>query len=613
MRRRTRIALRIVGLVTGISFILFSPYWTYVLIPGILNGEIKVGNTNSMSSSSTNSGSMGMNGQSDENVSFMEGRLGMFSLIAKLMNNETFDILNITEEDFGISWYNISISSNGIINKDTGKPLFPSNENSSNSNQTNVENKNNDTKKETKKNVKKESFPIGGVEKKDYRVWSDSLQRNVKAEYIGERNFRGKVVYLYRTNAENETLSSGSGMFSMGGSESSSQGDNGLFGEGTKMFYDENNVYWLDRETSIPLNMEMGMKISMQMPNLRLLQVSVGERVYNSTGTIWVENDTIPQKYDQIEVIKESHTECWLDKKDSRIAHFRTWAVYYDNETKEMLPEDVQPIPESYAVDRLTYMYIPLYGGRSGYYWFPPLLEKRTYPMWDSTMQNTVDACFIEETVIAGYRAYLFELRAENITIESSNIALPVYRHPGTEYLYDSITRYWLEPETGMMLSYWMNGTFKLATGGPLQGISYPVVSFEFGLDENTSKLIAGYIPLLKLFYSLSFRKITLFTLELHFSDALVDMLLTLDVMFSNILKILRVYIPIAFLISGLVSVSIPTIGIVRERRRIRNCPIHGMKKIEIKKNTKKIERPRKQLNVYKKYVNALDISVDNM
>jgi hypothetical protein len=264
-----------------------------------------------------------------------------------------------------------------------------------------------------------------------------------------------------------------------------------MFGSDAKMFYDENNVYWLDRETSIPLNMDMGMGISIQLPNLRLLQVSLGERVYNSTGTIWVQNDTIPQKYDQIEVIKESHSECWLDKKDSNIAHFRSWTVYYDNDTKERLPDDVQPPPETYAVDRATYMYIPLYGGRSGYYWFPPLLEKRTYPMWDSTMQNTIDACFIEETEIAGMRAYLFEMRAENITIESSNIALPVYRHPGTEYLYDSITRYWLEPETGMMLSYWMNGTFKLATGGPLQGFSYPVFFF-FRLDENTSSLISS-------------------------------------------------------------------------------------------------------------------------
>jgi hypothetical protein len=140
----------------------------------------------------------------------MEGRLGMFTLIAKLMNNETFDILNISDEDFGISWYNISISSNGIINQDTGKPIFPTNENSSSTNETNemnesnTENKNNETKNDTKKNVKKESFPIGGVEKKDYRVWSDSLQRNVKAEYVGERVFRGKVVYLYRTSAENE-------------------------------------------------------------------------------------------------------------------------------------------------------------------------------------------------------------------------------------------------------------------------------------------------------------------------------------------------------------------------------------------------------------------------
>ncbi len=574
-------------LVVGVSLLVFAAAWSTLVVPSLfaMAGNGEGGGDGGSSFDGQGGGGTGL----DEDTAVLEGRIGFMGLIASLIDDggsgEPFDFLNITRADIDLQWTPFEITGSGMVDPGTGEPLFGDGSFDGGA----------------AAGLQGGSDPVG-PEARDYPIRNAFINDTVLARYVTETSLEGRTVRVYQVDVENAVIDmatlSVSGLFGgddIGGGDQGSDGgpDEGsgsafgggmagadsFIGEESEMFYDEVSTYFVDVATGIPLDLDIELMVSMVFPDASLMMVTEGEQVSTTYGELWVPHPVVPGAYESIDVMIESHLVTEVLDVDESIAVFDSWVVYYDNGTGEPLPDQYQPDHEIYAVDRSTSLYLAGYGNseRRGYHGFPVgMAERRDYPMWDATANMVVDARYVDETVVDGRQAYIYEQVAEDVVVEGPNMVLPVYRHPGLEYRYDSTTTYTIDARTGLLLDLFVDATVLLAPPGPVQALTLPVTSFTFGMDDDFTEMMVGISQLYEeVLLPLSNEVVPVFGMDLSFTPEMTDLLVEVAVLVETLDYTFNLWIPLAIVIIG---VSLVLLGAHRMRRGHRQRDARGYK-----------------------------------
>lgn len=401
------------------------------------------------------------------------------------------------------------------------------------------------------------SFPSGGVERRDYVVFNRYLGRDVTASYSGISEVMGKTGFVYSMDIEREEIA-GLDMLSrfLTGGKGTIEGDPSSFLEGTstRFTYSDSTRYVLDPRTSIPLDIQTDIEVGMKLPDTTILTVRENDIRY-ADEEVWVESETVPGTKEKIEVLVVTRTTGRLDPEDVSIGLYDREVTYYDKKTGEVISTGGPEEKETFAVDRSTYRYIPGHYGtrRSGYFEFPVgKVERRSYPMWDefSGMEN--EASYSGDERRWNLDVMVFEMVTEDVVVESGNALLPIYPHPATEYLLDTVQRWYIDERTGFMVDFHIEGTVKVASSGPLSLIETEVTTFEVTLPENTTDELREVADLFhELVIPLSNREIVAFGLEISFTDGTIRELIDIANMVGRIMDITQLWVPRVLLISA--------------------------------------------------------------
>jgi hypothetical protein len=537
---KLKLILISIAILAGSTILIAGIGWNSMILPRFTSG---------MSSSSGSSFSLG----SDSDEPLMEGRIGSMQIIWDAMSGR--DTLNPgqmpTPEMFETQWKDVSITSEGVIDRKSGETLF-------------------DNFNTSMGQPGGKTFPMGGVERKDYEIFNSGLNDTTTVLFSGETDVLGRTAYVYRTNItdiETEIPSQLGGGFS-------NMEDNPLPIDGDLSFlFTDNTEYVLDPRTSIPYDLRLKLSTSFIFPDSTLLTVMDGQVRY-AEESIWVPSSTVPGLMEEVNVIQETSTEGYIDPQDDMIAVYDQKITYYERSSGEPLPDDQQGPRETFAVDRSTYQYLPGYRGtqRSGQYQFPVgSIRKMDYRMWDEYLLAENTARYIGETTVQERTAYIYRMESPDVETDGGNALLPIYRHPGTSYRMDTIQEWYIDASTGFMLDFRIEGTIRVTSAGPLGLIDQSVGGFEVDLPENTTKELKNVALLFEeLLIPLSNEKVEVFSMELHFTEDLQRDLIDIsdDVVFY--MDLFENKVPIALAVVGMVILVIPSGIMIASRIRRR-------------------------------------------
>jgi hypothetical protein len=556
-------------LAMGVALLIFTATWSIIIVPGLFDAAAGEGGGTGGSDAGGPGGGDGGLGL-DEGTAILEGRIGFMGLLDSLLLGEgsdaAFDFLNITMEDLDLVWRDFQITEGGLVDATTGQPLFGDDVGGSGG--------------ESAPALQGLEDPIG-PEARDYQVMNAIINGTVTARYRGETSVEGRTVRTYQVAVQDAPIGmqdlSFAGLPGSDGLGDTSAEEEGnmaggaagdFFSEDTELLYDEMSTYYIDVETAIPLDLETDLEVSMVFPDSSLMLVTEGEEVTTTHGELWVPHPTIPGAYDSIDVTIETHLVTRLAETDETIAVFESWVVYYDNATGEPLPEQYQPDREIYAVDRGTSLYIPGYGNseRRGYHGFPiGSAERRAYPLWDAMANAILDAEFVSEDVVGGRQVFIYDQVAEDVVVEGPNMVLPVYRHPGLVYMYDSSTRYTIDAATSLLLDLEVEASVLLAPPGPVMGVSLPVTSFYFSFDDDFTEMMLGISDLYEnVLLPMSNEEVPVFGMSLSFTPEMTGLLVEVATFVETLDDTFNLWIPIALVAAG---AALVLLGLHRIRR----------------------------------------------
>jgi hypothetical protein len=521
---KAKVILIALSLLVGASILIAGLGFNSIILPRI---------TPDMDSSE---GFLSMGDDSDK--ALMEGRIGSMSLIWDAMAGR--EILGPgqmpTRDMFETEWKEVRITSDGAFDRDTGELLFDD--------FSSFDRQNGPT------------FPIGGVEKRDYEIFNSGLNDTTTVKFTGTEKILGREAYVYTTNITDveSTSQLGGGLPEMD--------DNPLPFDGELEFlFSDRTQYVLDPRTSIPLDLRLSISSSFIFPDSTLLTV-LDEQTQYSEETIWIPSSTIPGLVEETNVIKETTTRGTIDPEDNLVAIYEQEITFYYKSTGEPLPEDLQGGVETFAVDRETYQYMTGYLNtqRSGYFQFPVgSIRKMDYRMWDESLEAENTAEYIEETTVMGRNAYIFRMITDDVEIEGGNAILPISPHPGTNYRMDTIQEWYIDSSTGFMLDFKMDGTIRVESSGPLGIIDQSVGSFEVDLPDNTTSQLLEVAELFEeVLLPLSNEKVEAFSMELSFTEEVQRDLIEISDEVFFYLDLFERRVPMILAVAGVVIILIP-------------------------------------------------------
>ncbi|MFW3146761.1 MAG: porin PorA family protein [Thermoplasmatota archaeon] len=490
------------------------------------------------------------------NGALMEGQIALPSIAwsssDEPMTASEGEIPDITDDDLRPVWKQMEIRSDGIYEPGTGSLLFESPD------QLSFE--------------EGPSFPAGGLEKRDYRIFNPVLKRNVTAHYEGIVYSGGWESYSYSLRLAGERLEDMDSIPSSGGgggamSDFSEYMADGSFG----MLYSDSTRYVLDPRTSIPVDLQLDLEVKMQFPDTTLLTVQE-EEVRYSEEELWVRNDDVLGTREKYEVVKETRIYGGIDPEDRNIAVYQLVITYYDKNTGEVIDVQDPYQRETYAVDRSTYRYIPGYEGtlRTGLHSFPVgQVEERDYSIWDEISRSEGIAKYQGPDQFSGIQVMLFRMESKDIEVEAGNALFPVYRHPGTQYLMDAVQEWYLDSRTGFMVDYRIQGTIRVRNSGPISIVDEEVADFEVRLPDNTSSTLMEVSELYhELLIPLSNEVITVFGMKVSFTDDVKSKMVGVIKEVHSVLDAFQIWVPVSIASAGVVLIASGSLLLFLKSRR---------------------------------------------
>jgi hypothetical protein len=174
---------------------------------------------------------------------------------------------------------------------------------------------------------------------------------------------------------------------------------------------------------------------------------------------------------------------------------------------------------------------------------FPFNTQKKTYDFWDSTLLKAVPIDYVETGDVLGTKAYKFEHTIEPTVTGTVEVPASVLGEPGegnleAERVYSNVRTLWVEPETGVVLkrSEAQDNTLRYD-----------------GEDRvTTTKVTTGY------------------------DDATVKYNVDEYGGMGRLLKLVRITLPVAFVILGLLAVSLGVFFSPRRRTEAAHSRAHA-------------------------------------
>ncbi|MGA1821669.1 MAG: porin PorA family protein [Thermoplasmatota archaeon] len=537
LRKSTKASAALIA--TGIILLLTGLVWSPIILPAFTPDQ---------------GGSDGLSFFPDD-VDIMEGRISLPSIAWDAMEEDPA-IEDLGPEDLDPVWRNIRIRSDGTYDASSGEFLFDSDDFSFDADDS--------------------LFPTGGVGKRDYRIYNEYLERNVTAYFEGTNDVLGMSGYSYVLDIDGEEIGGSDILTSFMSGDEGAGSDDDEFSSfleegGTRYFYSDSSRFILDPRTSIPLDLELNIGVDMKLPDTTILTVRE-EDVRYAEEDIWVESGSIPGTREKVEVIKEIRTNGRIDPNDDSIGLYDMYTIYYDRQTGERLSNGEYDEVETFAVDRSSYQYITGYYGtlRSGHFEFPVgNVENRDYVMWDEFSESENLAEYSGSDERYGMEVKIFRMISEDVEVDSGNAVLPIYLHPATVYLLDTVQTWYLDARTGFMIDFHILGSVKVASSGPFGAIETEVADFEVHLPENTTSMLRDVADLFhRLVIPLSNKELTAFGLRISFTDEISGKFVELAGTVGTILDATEIWIPRGIFITAVIAILAGlSILIIRRKR----------------------------------------------
>ncbi len=521
----------VISLIAGSLLLTTGLIWNAVVSPMVIDQFAKGGSSLPFSD--------------DERV--LEGNMGLPSL-AWGKDSEEFEdrMFDLTSSDFTLVTESVFVTSHGLFSSNDGELLMH---------------------QDLKANSSKDpSFPIGGLKKKDYPIYSSFLNESTDAAYSGTKIIDGNEVYTYDINIENEPIDI-HGMKLEGGFDFSDE--NLPIDEDIPFYYSDSTQYLMDPRTSVPLDIRLNLSVDLMFPDFHHLQ-ALKENVSFALETTRSPSQTNPGTYDETTLLVARYFAGEIDRNDPNNAIFNERFVYYDLETGEPLPPDQQGTSSTYVVDRTDFRYVTGYMGteRSGYYQFPIAnAEAKDYPMWD-VITSTERVAEYKGQSSSGNKVY--EMVMEDGKLDIDNLLLPIQLTPFRTYIMDSTQTWEIDDVSGTMLNYSIRGTVYVRFSSPLGTREEEVASFEMDLCKNTTDTLLKVARLFKeLLLPLSGDRIVAFSLQASFTDSAIRKMIGLSDDVAIYLTLLRKVTPWVEVGLGIVIMVVPVViyGVRRHRR----------------------------------------------
>lgn len=537
MKKILRRVILVIALIAGSSILISGMFWESLFLSGVY----------SMAPSSSDEQDLSSIGGEDEVI--MEGRMGFMSLIWDSMEGNGLQGEYPAVEDFDIEQRDVYVTSEGIFHRDSDERIS-------------------DTPQQ--QTDEGDTFPTGGVKKKNYEIYNAALNASVTVRYTGETKILGRTGYIYSSNIVDAELKNGMDSFQ----DQELDPEISEIMEDMDVFYTDTSDYVLDPRTSIPYDIRLDLSSSVIFPDFTLLTV-LEEQVRYSEETIWIPSSSSVNRMEEKNVIVEKKTTGGIDPENELIGLYTLETTYYDRETGEPLDEELQGGSESFAVDRTTYQYILGYKGtrRSGFYQFPVgNAMKRDYPMWDESIEAENIAEFTGESEIDGTPVFIYTMVTEDVVVEGGNALLPIYLHPGTTYTLDTVQQWFIDEETGFMLDFRIEGTIIVSSSGPLGLVEQSVGAFMVDLPENTTDELKEVSILFRDFLiPMSDKRVEVFSLDIYFSEGLQERLVEVADQVSFIIDMVENKVPRILMTAGAVVLLVVLVLFFAAKRRKKN------------------------------------------
>ncbi len=269
------------------------------------------------------------------------------------------------------------------------------------------------------------TFPIG-VEQRDYELWNSDIGASSTARYTGQTSIAGLPVYRYRVSVEEHPR----GTMSIPG----------MSDRHVDLSYSGDTVYYVEPATGSVVNVEKTGVVEATFPDLHTIPENTHTEL-EMNGDLWI----LGQGRTDIRMHREvTATDTHYDE-GRKVILLRDNTTVYDQASGEVV--EMASGSAVHGVYAETAREAPNYGDRhrEGVFTFPPGVDKQTYQMWNTEIAATSPARFVREEDHAGIHTYLFE------TEESRQVYDPT-EGIEQEVKYTTTTRYWVEPNSGMVI-----------------------------------------------------------------------------------------------------------------------------------------------------------------
>ena len=268
------------------------------------------------------------------------------------------------------------------------------------------------------------NFPIG-VDKKDYLLWDSNINNVTVAEYRGEEEIAGLKVYKFVSEIKNYYIGE--------------QSIDGLSDRSISLYYDGNTTYYVEPTSGGIAYIEREGQVSAVFPDLHTIPENFAGEV-KMEGKLWILSQEKNIEMDRKLGVEKVY---WEDGK--KVLVIKDETTTYDEETGEKI--DMACKTEYHGIYADTAEEARNYGDmeREGIYTFPLGTEKRDYVMWNTEINAPSLVEFVREEDHNGIHTYLFETREDRI-VKDTTLGMPL------NVRYITTTRYWVEPNTGLII-----------------------------------------------------------------------------------------------------------------------------------------------------------------
>jgi len=267
------------------------------------------------------------------------------------------------------------------------------------------------------------TFPIG-VEKRNYELWNPDVNDVSTAYFIGEEEIGGIKVYRYEVSIRDYFIGN--------------EAIEGMSDRSIRLYYSGNTTYWVEPNTGYVVYVKKDGAVKASFPDLHTIPENF-EGSIKMDGELWF----ISQPKREIEMVRNVKAEKVYWENGKKILLIKDETNTYDKESGEKI--EMACKTEYHGVYADTAEEAKNYGDmeREGIFTFPPGTKKGDYIMWNTEINAPSIAHFVREEDHEGIHTYLFETVEDRIVYDSI---------VGTNVRYITTTKYWVEPNTGLVI-----------------------------------------------------------------------------------------------------------------------------------------------------------------